>query len=166
MAGRFNQFLFSLIAFFGIWIAFTSSLNPQELFIGFTFSFISAYFYAPHFNSIGLRNLAPKRVFTLFVYFFVFFWEMIKANLDVAYRVLNPKMPINPGIVEFKTTLKSEVGKLALANSITLTPGTLTMDIIGDRFFIHWIDVKTDNKEKAREIIAGKFEKYLKEIYE
>ncbi|NOY76255.1 MAG: Na+/H+ antiporter subunit E [Calditrichaeota bacterium] len=166
MAGRFNQFLFSLIAFFGIWIAFTSSLNPQELIVGFTFSFISAYFYAPHFNSTGLRNLAPKRVFTLFIYFFVFFWEMIKANLDVAYRVLSPKMPINPGIVEFKTTLTSEVGKLALANSITLTPGTLTMDIIGDRYFIHWIDVKTDDKEKAREIIAGKFEKYLKEIYE
>ncbi len=166
MAGRFSRFIFSLLAFFVIWIAFVSSLNPQELLVGFVFSFISAYFYAPHFNETGLQNLSPKRIFVLLRYMPVFFWEMVKANLDVAYRVLSPKMPINPGIVEFKTTLTSPVGKLALANSITLTPGTLTMDIIDDRFFIHWIDVKSDDKEKAREYIASKFEKYLKEIYD
>ena len=165
MAGRFNRFLFSFLAFFVIWIAFVSSLNPQELLVGFIFSFFSAYFYAPHFNEAGLQNLAPKRIFTLLRYLPVFFWEMVKANLDVAYRVLSPKMPINPGIVEFKTTLTSSVGKLALANSITLTPGTLTMDIIDDRYFIHWIDVSTQDTEKATQKIAGHFEKYLEVIY-
>ena len=165
MAGRFNRFSFALLIFFGIWVAFTTSLNPQELLVGFVLSGFSAFFYAPHFNTAGLKNFTPKRVFFLFRYLFVFFWEMIKANLDVAYRVLHPKMPINPGIVEFRTRLASPVGRLALANSITLTPGTLTLDILDDRFFIHWIDVKSDDREEAYRQIAEKFEHYLKEIY-
>jgi len=165
MAGRLNRFLFALFVFFGIWVAFTTSLNPQELLVGFVLSAISAFFYAPHFNTAGLNNFSPKRIFFLLRYLVVFFWEMIKANLDVAYRVLHPKMPINPGIVEFRTRLQSPVGKLALANSITLTPGTLTLDILDDRFFIHWIDVKSDDKEEAYRHIAQNFERYLKEIY-
>ncbi|NOZ55832.1 MAG: Na+/H+ antiporter subunit E [Calditrichaeota bacterium] len=165
-SSRFGRFLFSLLVFFAIWIAFTSSLDPQELIVGFVFSFISAYFYSPHFNQAGLKNLSPKKVWYLFVYLFVFFWEMVKANLDVAYRVLHPKMPIRPAIVEFRTRLKSNVGKLALANSITLTPGTLTVDVLDDRFFIHWIWAPTDDEEQAYREIAAKFERYLREIYE
>ena len=61
---------------------------------------------------------------------------MIKANIDVAYRVLHPARPIKPGIVRIRTSLKNPVGKLALANSITLTPGTMTMQIVKDRHYI------------------------------
>jgi multicomponent Na+:H+ antiporter subunit E len=67
--------------------------------------------------------------------------------------------------VEVKTTLKSEFGRMLLANSITLTPGTLTVEVIGDSFFIHWIDVKEDTVEAASKEIVKKFEKYLEVIY-
>jgi len=68
--------------------------------------------------------------------------EMIVANLDVAYRVLHPKMPIRPGIVEIDPGIQSDMGKLVLANAITLTPGTLSMDYDDDRIYVHWINVK------------------------
>jgi len=87
---------------------------------------------------------------------------------------LHPKMPIKPGIVKIKTSLKTESGITALANSITLTPGTLTVDLAdegqGDSrqtyLYIHWINVKSDDVEEATKYIAWKFEWFLKKIFE
>ena len=99
------------------------------------------------------------------MYLGVFFVELVKSNLDVARRVVSPSLPINPGIVEVKTLLKSKMGRMILANSITLTPGTLTIDILEDTLYIHWIDVKTEDTQEATEYIVRKFEKYLEKIY-
>lgn len=87
------------------------------------------------------------------------------ANLDMARRVLSPKLPINPGIVKVKTSLKSPMARLILADSITLTPGTFTVDIIDDFIYIHWVDVRSDDIEGATEAIVRKFEKYLEVMY-
>jgi multicomponent Na+:H+ antiporter subunit E len=76
-------------------------------------------------------------------------------------------MPIHPGIVKIKTSLKTDSGITALANSITLTPGTLTVDLTDDGYlYIHWINVKSDEVEAATQLIAEKFEWYLKKIFE
>ncbi len=96
-----------------------------------------------------------------------FFWYCILANFDVAYRVLHPKMPIKPGIVKVKTNLKSDAGRTFLANSITLTPGTLSVDITDEGYlYVHWINVKTIDIEEASKEIVAKFEYFLKHIYE
>jgi len=111
--------------------------------------------------------ISPVRVFWLIVYIPVFFYYVIIANFDVVYRALHPKMPIKPGIVKIKTELKSESGITALANSITLTPGTLTVDLTDDGYlYIHWINVKSDDIEQATELIAKRFEWFLKKIFE
>jgi multicomponent Na+:H+ antiporter subunit E len=93
---------------------------------------------------------------------------MIKANFDVAYRVVHPKLPIKPGIVKVKTKLKSDTGLTFLANSITLTPGTMSVDIDKENgyLYIHWINVKSTDLEKATEIIVSRFEKILEKIFE
>ena len=75
-------------------------------------------------------------------------------------------MPIKPGIVVIKTGLKSDIAKLFLANSITLTPGTFTLDILGNNLLIHWIYVRTESIEGATKIIGERFEKYLRVIFE
>jgi multicomponent Na+:H+ antiporter subunit E len=75
-------------------------------------------------------------------------------------------MPIRPGIVKVKTTLKSELARTLLANSITMTPGTITVDIIDDYFYIHWIYVRSEDPEVYTEMIMGTFEKYIKRIIE
>jgi multicomponent Na+:H+ antiporter subunit E len=98
----------------------------------------------------------------------LFIWECIKANIDVAYRVLHPSLPINPGIIKIKTNLKSDTALTFLANSITLTPGTMTVDIDGDNgiLYIHWIDVKAKETEAATQTISERFEKVLAKIFE
>ena len=97
---------------------------------------------------------------------FVFMVELVKANIDVTRRVLSPSMPINPGIVKVDTRLKSKMARLILANSITLTPGTFTLEVHEDSFYIHWIDVKHAEEAQATEDLVRKFEKLLEEIYE
>jgi multicomponent Na+:H+ antiporter subunit E len=98
-------------------------------------------------------------------YLIVFLIALVQSNLDVAKRVLTPSLPINPGIVKFKTKLKTNYSKMILANSITLTPGTLSIDIVDDTFYIHWIDVKSTDPEKAFTEIAENFEKILLKIF-
>jgi multicomponent Na+:H+ antiporter subunit E len=68
-------------------------------------------------------------------------WQIVLANIDVAYRVLHPKMPIDPLIIEFETTLRGEFSLVTLANSITLTPGTITILVEPERgaFLVHAI---------------------------
>jgi multicomponent Na+:H+ antiporter subunit E len=99
------------------------------------------------------------------VYIPYLFKEIVKANVDVALRVIKPVIPLEPGIVAVKTKLKSKLGRMILANSITLTPGTLTVDIEGDTLHIHCIDLGGINSENASEKIASGFERYLEVIF-
>ena len=111
--------------------------------------------------------ISPARVFWFLVYVPVFLYYVVKANFDVVYRALHPAMPIKPGIVKIKTELKTESGITALANSITLTPGTLTVDLTDDGFlYIHWINVKSEETEQATRLISQRFEWFLKRIFE
>ncbi len=111
----------------------------------------------------------PLRYWYFLVYYLpCFLWECFKANFDVAYRVLHPSLPISPGIVKVKTTLKTDTALTFLTNSITLTPGTLTVDIDKDNGFlyVHWINVKAKDVKTATEIVVARFEKILKKIFE
>ncbi len=109
----------------------------------------------------------PIRLFWLLAYIPVLFFLVIKANLDVVYRALHPQMPIRPGIVKVHTVLKTASGVTALANSITLTPGTLTVDLDdnGD-LYVHWIYVRATDTETATRQIVHRFEWFLKRIFE
>jgi multicomponent Na+:H+ antiporter subunit E len=108
----------------------------------------------------------PQRLFWALIYVPVLFLHVVRANLDVAYRVLHPALPIRPGIVKATTSLKSPAGRVLLANSITLTPGTLSVDLVDDVLYIHRIYVpETDPDEKTRQSLA-KFEGFLRRIFE
>ena len=119
--------------------------------------------------SIGVILLAPiRRILPIWflVFLVIIVWECIKANFDVAYRVLHPAMPIKPGIVKVNLTLKSGFARTMLANSITMTPGTIAVDIVGDDLFVHWIYVSSENPEEYRQKIVGRFEKYIKKTFD
>jgi multicomponent Na+:H+ antiporter subunit E len=109
----------------------------------------------------------PVRLFWFVVYAGVFVFYVIKANFDVAYRILHPAMPIRPGIVKVKTTLKTRAGIAMLSNAIALTPGTLTLhaDENGD-LYVHWINVKATDVEGATKYIVSRFEWLIKRILE
>ncbi len=152
------RLLFWTIFLFLIWMGLTMSLSVQELTTGFLVSFIIALLYVKNYPSIDKFRFNP---IAYVVYLVVFLKNLVLSNWDVARRVIDPKLPINPGIVAIKTNLKEDYKKLMLANSITLTPGTITLDVQDDTLFIHWIDVKTADIEKASEEIAGDFERTI-----
>jgi multicomponent Na+:H+ antiporter subunit E len=155
-------FILSLI----FWLLLTFKLTLPNIIVGTVASIICSLFFGRFFIINVYKLLQPKRYFWLIIYLVVFIWECIKANLDVAYRVLHPAMPIRPGIVKVKTTLKSDFAKMLLANSITMTPGTISVDIIDDNLFIHWIYIRSEDPEIYTGMITGAFEKYIKKIIE
>jgi multicomponent Na+:H+ antiporter subunit E len=112
------------------------------------------------------KFLQLSRYFWFVIYLVVLIWECIKANFDVAYRVLHPRMPIKPGIVKVRLQLKSEFARAMLSNSITMTPGTIAVDIIGDDLYVHWIYVSSDDPETYTRQVAGRFEKYIIKTFE
>lgn len=148
------------------WMLLTFEITPANIVVGAIASSICSAIFTRFFVSGTGRLLEPKRYFWFLVYLFVFLWECLKANLDVAYRVLHPSMPIRPGIVKVKTTLKSDMARTLLANSITMTPGTISVDIIDDYLYIHWIYVRSENPDIYTGMITGAFEKYIKRILE
>jgi multicomponent Na+:H+ antiporter subunit E len=148
------------------WLLLTFRISVPNIIAGSVASFICTMLFARFYFDSVYKFLQPHRYFWFTLYFFVFVWSCLKANLDVAYRVLHPAMPIKPGIVRVKTTLKSEFARTLLANSITMTPGTLTVDIIGDYFYIHWIYIRSEDPEVYSVLIFGSFEKYIKRIIE
>jgi multicomponent Na+:H+ antiporter subunit E len=150
-----------------IWLLLTWSVNYQYLIAGLVASALVAIIFHDIFPNEHTIFTSPIRMFWLLVYIPVFFYYVIKASIDVVYRALHSDMPIKPGIVKIKTKLKTDSGITALANSITLTPGTLTVDLTDDGYlYIHWIYVKSDDIEAATKEIAQKFEFFLTKIFE
>jgi len=111
----------------------------------------------------------PGRLLWFLCYVAIFLWECVKANIDVAWRVLHPRIPIRPGTIRVRTKLKSDVGLTFLANSITLTPGTTTVDIDKPNGFIyvHVLSLKDGyEKEENRQVVVDRFERILGRIFE
>ena len=149
-----------------LWLALTGSTDPQELFAGAVVAVLVAIVAGGEpFGPATLGILNPKRLAYALAYVPYMAWAIVIANFDVARRVISPSLPINPGIVRVKTRLKSPVGRTMLANSFTLTPGTLTVDICDDELCIHWVDVQSENIEEATKAIVTGFEKYLEVIF-
>ena len=160
-----KQIIYIVIAFI-FWLLFTFSLTWPNILTGIVIAIITVFILGKYFVEDVHKLLQPRRYLWFVIYLFVFAWECLKANFDVAYRVLHPDLPIKPGIVKVKTNLKTEIGKTTLANSITMTPGTITVDIIEDIIYVHWIYVSTTDPEKYTEKISGRFEKYIQRIFE
>jgi len=142
------------IAFFflllGTWVLLTWSVALQDLAAGLVFSLLLAAALGRIYPKAPEGLLSPRRWFWFLLYIPYFAYYCIKANLDVAYRVLHPHLPIRPGIVRVRTELTSDLAKTFLANSITL----------------NWINIESDDPEAQTETIIRRFERMLKEIFE
>jgi multicomponent Na+:H+ antiporter subunit E len=160
MAKRGSQILGFMIAFLA-WLALTWNIDAASIGLGLAFSLLATMFFGELLTVTPERALHITRYFWLLYYLPVFFWQMVKANIDVAYRVLHPGLPIDPGLIKIQTKLKSDLSKALLANSLTLTPGSTTVDIIGDHLYIHCIDVNRPVREEAE-----MFEKIIARILE
>ena len=110
-----------------------------------------------------------KKIFWFICYTIIFLWECLKANIDVAWRVVYPTLPIRPGTIKVRTELKSDIGLTFLANSLTLTPGNTTVDIDKENgwIYIHVLFLKDGLPAADMKLpVVSKYERMLKRIFE
>lgn len=145
----------------------TGALRWQSTVVGVVVAiFVGLYLGDKIIGEISVGTVF-RRIFWILVYIPYFSYYVIMANFDVVYRVIHPEMPIRPGIVKVRTNLKGAAGRTMLANSITLTPGTLSVDITDDGYlYIHWINVKSEDIEGATKHIVLRFEKMIRRMFE
>jgi len=153
------SFLITAIAMFIFWILLSGEFTFILITSGVVASLIVAYL--SHDIFVGKADLKTEtgRVFKFIVYIPWLLWEIILANVEIAYLVLNPKPLVDPQIVRFKNDLKTDLGIVTLAHSITLTPGTVTVDANREEFVIHAIWQKS-----AEGIISGEMQRKVKKI--
>jgi len=147
-----------------VWLILNASLSWEVILVGSVFATLLVLIFPAYGFLFAGTKFSRETPLIVLKYFSLFGRELVKSNLDVARRVISPQLRINPGIVEVKTKLTHPTYRLILANSITLTPGTLTVDMIGDSLFIHWIDVTGKDVESATREISSKFEGVLLQL--
>jgi multicomponent Na+:H+ antiporter subunit E len=162
-----NRILLFMLGFL-LWLLLNWSFGPEDLIIALLVGTLVAWFTADIFPKESHIFREPGRYLWMFYYIPLFVWECFKANLDGAYRILHPDLPLRPGIVKVKTTLTSDTGITFLANTLTLKPGTMTVDVDrgGGFLYVHCVDVKNMDTQKATEEVVSKFERILKRIFE
>ena len=163
---QFPFWIKRLLTAFGLvllYMAWTHSVNPGNLIVIAVAAFLVALFFT---DKQPMTAITPKKIVYAFLYVGYLSVAILRSNLDVAGRVIQKKIPLNPGIVKVHTKLKSKTGRMILANSITLTPGTLSVDVRDDFFYIHWIDISAGNLEEASTTIVAGFEKYLEVLFD
>jgi multicomponent Na+:H+ antiporter subunit E len=154
--GRLATFLF----LFGFWIIMSGKFDLFHLSLGFLCSLlIGSISHDLLFEDVKAKNRHVS-IARFLGYLPWLIYQVILANLHVVYLVLSPKMPIDPKIIKFNTKLTSDISKVTLANSITLTPGTITMDIIDGEFYVHAV-----SKKVADDLLTGEMEQRVAYIY-
>ena len=162
-------FLFSFVIYM-ILTAGSGSIgfwSLDEIMTGFFVSLVTSLLVWRLLKGVKVRPKffipKPCKILIFILYLFIFFYHVIKANLNVAYRIITGK--IRPGIVKISPGLKTNLAITMLANSITLTPGTLTVDIDGKKnLYVHCINLK--NKKPCIEDICSSLHKWIRRIIE
>ena len=164
--------LATFVLCFAFWVLLTWSFTTQELIAGGVISLAVALFSARFFiHEKAFWFLNPVKFFGgLFYWLCIFPVELVKANVNMAKICFGGCKKINPGIVKVPVDLKSDYGQAALANSITLTPGTITVETAEEDgqtyYYIHWIDVTAPSGKEAGDAIKGTLEKGLRRVWE
>jgi multicomponent Na+:H+ antiporter subunit E len=129
---------------FAFWLMLSGKLELKYLIFGLASAAVVTFLTQDLLEPKESHRKAPSSIAALlktgwrfFAYFVWLIYEIVHSNLQVAYIVLHPKLPIEPGLLRFKTRLRSQVGHVILANSITLTPGTITVDLTEGIYLVH-----------------------------
>ena len=163
--------IFTFLFIFIIWIIFSGRITTDVIIIGIGVSILTTFL----FNDMFIRSSNhkeslisyPLRFIKIILFIPVFFYEVIVAALKVSRHVFEKDPSFSPGIVRVKTNLTNVTAITLLANLITLTPGTLTLDFDKSKrvYYIHWIDVQTRKEVETRKEIIERFERWLEVIF-
>lgn len=130
-----------LLFFFLVWIIFNGAVTTEIVLFGVAIALLVFAFVCKFMDySIRKELLLLRRSGYFLYYILVLIAEILRANLAVSRLVLSQREVVEPVIITFRTDLKSRMTRLILANSITLTPGTITVSLHGDRLVVHCLD--------------------------
>jgi multicomponent Na+:H+ antiporter subunit E len=144
------RFAVLALVLFGLWLLFSGLYAPLLLALGALSSILVAWIahrmgiLAPEPDATGLRPLRCAAYMPWLV------WQVAKSNLDVTLRILSPSKGISPRVVRVPSTQRSDLARTVYANSITLTPGTLSIDVARDAITVHAL-----SREGAEELAEG-----------
>ncbi len=156
------QILKNFIILYVFWILLSQKFDAIHLTLGVVCCWIVLQLNNFLQANKGKNNERSRfKIFEFLKYIPWLIIRIILANIHVAYIVLHPKLPIKPGIVKFKTKLRNKFALVTLANSITLTPGTITIDIAPGEVIVHALD-----KSSTNDLSSGKLENKIIKIYE
>ncbi len=144
-----------------LWVALTGQWSLGGLAIGWLFAYGVLWLTHPH--GPGTYFARVPRVFRALV---VFLWEILLANLRVTYHVFAPLDRMRPGIVAVPLDVQSDAAITMLANAITLTPGTLSLDVASDRQTLYVHGMRIGDPRSFRRDIKRTLEKHVKEVCE
>lgn len=153
------------VVLFVIWMIANASLAVEPALVGAAITLVLAHAFASSSDAWSRLRLTPRALYHFVAYSGTFVVELARANLNMMAYVYAPRINIKPGIVKVRTRLESPIGRLALANSIALTPGSLVIDIRDDTLFVHWLDVKTTDIDEATLALVVPFEKHLEKVF-
>lgn len=154
-----NRFLSNILLTI-IWVALTGDFTLANYFFGFLISFFMMWLITSGTGDAKYFRILPKVIG--FVFFFIY--ELVKANLQVAYEVMTPNYNMTPGIVKVPLDAKTNLEITFLANLISLTPGTLSLDVSDDKKVLYVHSMYITSKESFIRGIKNGFEKRILEI--
>ena len=144
------------------WAAIAGNFSILNIFVGFMFGLLAIWLVREQLGA-GLYFRKSRKIISLM---FLFLYELVLSTIKVAFLVLKPKLDFEPGIIAYPLTVKSDSEITLLANLITLTPGTLSVDVSDDKktLYVHAIDA-TDPEAIIADISSG-FEQKVIEVFE
>lgn len=142
-----------MIVLMGTWVLWSWHFTPALLTYGFA-SCVVVLLIARSMRVVDEEGAPVDLPLGLVMYLPWLFWEIAKANVDVARLVLHPRLPISPRLIEVRASQRHDLGRVIYANSITLTPGTVTIDTEGDSITVHAL-----TKEAADGVLSGEMDR-------
>ncbi|ANY77401.1 cation transporter [Microvirga ossetica] len=150
---------------FVVWMVANSTLAVVVVLLGAAITLPIAWIFASSGGPWNRIRWTPDGLLHFSLYGATFLVELVKANITMMRYVYARRIDIKPGIVKVRTRLKSPIGRLALANTIALTPGSLVMELRGDTLFIHLLDIDGIDADATTDAIVTPFERHLEHVF-
>jgi multicomponent Na+:H+ antiporter subunit E len=146
------------VVLFGVWLLWSGHFTALLISLGAA-STIAVILLVARMDLLVCERTLIERPLRSLRYITWLSWQIVKANLDVARRIIDPRLPIRPGLIEIEASQRTELARVIHANSITLTPGTVTVDLDGDRLTVHAL-----SRKAAAELLTGEMDRHVSRL--
>ncbi len=161
---RYRGLFLQAVILMAVWLVLSGHYDLQHILFGVaSVVLVVSLNYRMHLVPLAPGEQPGRHhiiIHRLIIYLFWLLWQIIQSGLYVAYIVLHPQMPVNPMLVRFKSRQPNVLARVILGNSITLTPGTITLEIDGDEFTVHAL-----NEDTEKALISGDMEARVGRLY-